>query len=206
MLSRTYDSLPIRDAGDVEQAHDHRQHLVARQPGQREVAAQSPPQLRERFAERDHAVELRVVAQHAPLRVIAVLLAPPRVAAGRLQMSVRVRADPHAFVCGRNGETGNALQRGAVPDGTSVGMAIDKAVARAHADDPRLGIADIDESGRSRHAHCMDGGWREFDSDRWRSPWHDSAGNRLCDPCGAPLTRDAVVLCSVGGGLHRLLL
>ena len=43
-------------------------------------------------------------------------------------------------------------------------MAIDEAVARAHARDPGLGIADIDESGRGRHAHRMGGGWREFGS------------------------------------------
>ena len=181
-------------AGHVEQAHEDRQHLVARQARQREIAPQSPPQLRQRFAERDHAVEFRVVAQHSPFRVIAVLLAPSRVAPGRLQVPIRVHADPHVLVGGRNGETGNALQRGAIPDRAMIRMAIDKAFAQANACNAGFGIGDVDESSRGRHAHRMDGGWRAFGGGirhlSFRNQVRASIVRRGRRPYGA-----AVVLC-----------
>ena len=52
----------------VEQAHDHGEHLVLRQPGQREILLQAPAQPRQLRAEIDHARELAVVARRAPLR------------------------------------------------------------------------------------------------------------------------------------------
>ena len=49
-----------------------------------------------------HAAELRFVSDLAPPGVIAVLLATPRIAAGRLDVAVGTGTDPHVGVCRRN--------------------------------------------------------------------------------------------------------
>ncbi len=53
------------------------------------------------LAEVDHPVELAFVADLAEARVVAVLLAPARVLARRLEVAVGQGADPDAFVGGR---------------------------------------------------------------------------------------------------------
>ena len=53
------------------------------------------PDDREHMAEREHFAVFRFVAYLAPTRVIAILLAAALVASDRLDMAVRVRADPH---------------------------------------------------------------------------------------------------------------
>ena len=48
--------------GRVEQADDDGEHFFSRQAGQREIPAEPQPQSRQRFAEFDHALELRTIA------------------------------------------------------------------------------------------------------------------------------------------------
>ena len=67
---------------------------AARADRQREVGLHALPDPRQRRAELEHALELAGVARQPPVGVIAVLLAAARVASGRLQVAVRLRADP----------------------------------------------------------------------------------------------------------------
>jgi len=84
---------------------DHRgQNLASWQARRREVAGDGAPDRGQPGGEVGEAVELVQVAQGAPLHVVAILAAAARVAAGRLQMAVRVAADPHRRPRRRNRE------------------------------------------------------------------------------------------------------
>src|ERR1700733_13461128 len=63
-----------------------------------------------------HARVLRLVTHRVPPRVVAVLLSAARVAAGRLDVAVRERADPDLLPRGRNGERADARERRLVVD------------------------------------------------------------------------------------------
>ena len=98
------------DQRRLEELDDGRQHLLAPQAALRQVALDPLADLRQRVAEGDHAAELGLVADLPPVGVVAVLLAPPGVAAGRLQMAVRAGADPDVGPGRRDGQLADALQ------------------------------------------------------------------------------------------------
>ena len=82
------------DQRGLEQAHDGRQHLLARQAAAAQVGVDARADRRQRAAEREHAVELVRVAHARASAVVAVLLAAAGVAPGRLQVALARRADP----------------------------------------------------------------------------------------------------------------
>src|SRR5690606_7765483 len=81
--------------GRIEQPHDQGEHLLARDAGQSKVGRDTAADGRQRLAEGPHAGELVGVAHAHPVRVVDVLLAPARVASGRLHVAVVLRAYPH---------------------------------------------------------------------------------------------------------------
>src|SRR5688572_21644272 len=89
--------LLVADANEtaLEQLHERRQHLLARQTRPRQVGACPSPEGRQRTRERLHTIELRLVTCRAPVGVIPVLLALLRIPTGRLQVATRVWTDPH---------------------------------------------------------------------------------------------------------------
>ena len=84
------------------------------------------------------AVEFVKVAQRAPLRVIAILAAASRVAADRLQVALRVAADPHGRPRRRNRERTNARDLGCAREPVAVAVDVAKRVGGAFA--PPSGI------------------------------------------------------------------
>ena len=76
------------DQRGFQQMHDGGQHLLARQPAQRHVLGEPGADRRQRPRELHHVLVLRALAHFAELRVIAVLLAAPGVAAGGLDVAV----------------------------------------------------------------------------------------------------------------------
>ena len=98
----------------LEQLHRGGEHLDARQPALADVGGGAPADLAKRQREGRQLGVLRLVAHLAESRVIAVLLAPARVASGRLQMTVRVGADPDADPGRRDDERFDAGQLGGV--------------------------------------------------------------------------------------------
>ena len=68
------------DTGALEQTDDGGEHLLSRQAGLREVVLDPLPDAWQRLAEGDHAAELGLVPDLAPLGMVAVLLPAPRVA------------------------------------------------------------------------------------------------------------------------------
>ena len=103
-----------------------------------QIALRRRPGSRQRLGERDHAVELVLVAHLAPALVIAVLLAAARVAAGRLEVRVADRGDPYVGVGGRDRQR---LMRAISARSVSGCRRGDVAEARAPSDaaDPRAG-------------------------------------------------------------------
>ena len=90
-LSRAYSSLPTRISVVSSRRTTRRQHLLARQAGAAPGRASTRSRMRGRArGEGEHAVVLGLVAHLAPARVVAVLLAPARVAAGGLDVAGRM--------------------------------------------------------------------------------------------------------------------
>jgi len=104
------------DEGGLQQTHHRGQHLLPRQPGEREIASRALAQRHERDPEAEKALVLGLVSEGHPVRVVAVLLAPLGVAPGRLQMPLGVGTDPDVRPGGRDGQARHPLEHGAVPD------------------------------------------------------------------------------------------
>ena len=110
--------------------HDRGEHLLPRQAAKGEIVREPGAHLGEGAGEREQAIELRLVARGAPLRVVAVLLAAARVAAGRKDVSARVRADPHVRPGRRNRDRGDALPLLGVADRRAVRVPIRESASR----------------------------------------------------------------------------
>src|SRR5690606_32921996 len=121
-------------------------HLLARQAGQGEIGTDPAAQLRQRASEGDDAVELVGVAQRAPVRVVAVLLAAARIASGGLQVATRRRADPDLAIGRRDRQRADARQRVRIAHAAAVGIEVAEAAPAAHAADAWRGIADITQA------------------------------------------------------------
>ena len=92
-----------------------------------------------------HALELGLLALLLPQRVVAVLLAPPGIAARRLQVALRIGADPHIGVGGGNDQEAYALELARVADGLPALVLVDKPVAALDALPAGRGIGDISQ-------------------------------------------------------------
>src|SRR4051812_25540076 len=114
---------------------------------------------------------LVAVAGFAPVRVVAILLAPARISPGGLQVPARVGADPDIFVRRRNGELRDARQRARVADRPPAGpdivefgwrfLSAATRAATAHAADAARLVADVDETfGNWRHGSSLRAGCR----------------------------------------------
>src|SRR5437867_5181796 len=82
------------DSGLLEEPDDRGQHLLQRHPGPFQVAVRLLADLWQGRCEGQHPVVLDRIADLAPARVIAILLAPSSITPGRLEMAPRVGADP----------------------------------------------------------------------------------------------------------------
>jgi hypothetical protein len=83
------------DLRALEQAHDRGEHLLARHPGQSEMATNGSPDLRQRAGKGGHAIIFGAVARASPSFVIAVLFSAARVAPDGLEMPGWFGADPN---------------------------------------------------------------------------------------------------------------
>ena len=92
--------LLVADANerDFEQADDRRQHLRGAAARAAHIRGDALPRIRAvAWPKSIIVLVLRLVADGAPTRVVAVLLATALVAAGRLDVAVRIGADPDVF-------------------------------------------------------------------------------------------------------------
>jgi len=91
---------------------------------------------------------LGLVAQSAPARVVAVLLAAALVAARRLYMSIGIRADPDILIGGWHGERTDVPEQGAIPDQFSIRAVVGEGVSLSLTGDAGPLLIDINEAAR----------------------------------------------------------
>src|SRR5439155_18702208 len=125
----------VADANErlLEELDDSREHFLARQASAFQIGVGARADARQRARERDETAVLRFVAHFAPARMVAVLLAAARVAAGRLQMAGRDRANPDVGPRGRDRERFDALQLDAIGDGPAGRADVAKTILPADA-------------------------------------------------------------------------
>src|SRR6202171_566319 len=99
-----------------EQGHDRRQDLPPGQVASAQVAFHPLANVGKDLAELEHAAELRLVARRPAQRVVAILLAPPRVAGCGLDVASRIRADPDVAPGRRNHQGPDPLALDGVGD------------------------------------------------------------------------------------------
>ena len=153
----------------VQQPDDGGHHGVQLRPARLEVARHRPTDGGQVAAKGAHAVELDLLALFLPLRVVAVLLAAPGVAARGLQVALGIGADPDIHIGRWNGEFADARQCLGIAHGLAVLCHIGKALAAPHAAPAGHAVVHIGQ-GRAGAVcvRCPVPGWR----------------GAQCTPCG----------------------
>ncbi len=160
----------------VQQRHDDRQHLLPRMTRQGQVATQRAAQHGQRVAEGDDTVELVLTATTGPVPVVAVLLATADVTPCRLQMPVRIGADPDLAPCRRDRQRPYPRKRLHIMDGSVPGRTVDKAPSLPLAAQSRLAVGDVHQAGAPGIARVADRGRRDVAHRRNRYPGSASFG------------------------------
>jgi hypothetical protein len=127
----------------LEQMHGCRQHLFPWQSPQRHMFRDSFPNPRKQARKLHYVLELGTFAEFAELGVIAILLAPLRVAASRLHVAVAVGADPDVGPSRGNCQPPDAPESTLVLDRRSPRAEISEPLARPSSPNARLLVAHI---------------------------------------------------------------
>lgn len=135
------------DQGVIEQLDHRGQHLLPAVYRQRKMLLQRGPQRRQCLAECQQAGVLVGIPHLAPARVITVLLAPPRIAAGGLQMAVGIGADPHVGVGGRDCQRVDARHVRGVADALALRIEVSELAAQLAAGDAGGAVVDVMQAG-----------------------------------------------------------
>jgi hypothetical protein len=144
--------LVVADADEraVEEADHRGEDLAAREVLGAQVALHALAQARQDLAELQHVAELRLVARGAIGRVVAVLLAPARIARRGLDVAVGIGADPHVGPRRRDGKRFEAAALVGVADSHTVRRVVGPPGSRALARDAGEAVRDIGEAGPRR--------------------------------------------------------
>jgi hypothetical protein len=126
-------------------------------PGERQVGAHLAADARQGVRELGEKLELVGIAQLAPTRVVAVLLAALRIAPGRLQVTALVAADPDVGPCGRDGERLDALERLGIGDALTLGVVVFEPLAAVAARVALLAVPRIAQAPHRGGAFGMSG-------------------------------------------------
>jgi len=139
------DVIIVADADErrFEQAHDGRENLFTRHAATPQMRLDRAADGRENLRKKHHVFELGDVAHRAKIRVIAILLPPLRVAPGRLEMAVRLRADPDVRPGGRNRQRLDPRQMPRICQRRAVGTAVDECVALFYAGKSGATVGDV---------------------------------------------------------------
>jgi hypothetical protein len=121
--------------------------LARGKPSSPRVLPQSPPQARQRLAECDLAIELACAADLVPLRVVAVLLAPARIAAAGLQVAARAGTDPDVGPGRRDRQRADPRQHFGIAHPPAIGIRVREAAPAAPPADAGRAIADMAQPG-----------------------------------------------------------
>jgi hypothetical protein len=136
--------------GCLHQAHDRGEHPLPRQTAPPQIGLDALPDRRKNTAKSQHLAVFRLVADLAPPRVIAILLAAALVPSDRLDMAVWIGADPYRSPGGRDRQRTNALQGIEVAHQPPVGQAVVEAISRLVPRNPGHIVADMPQLGEFR--------------------------------------------------------
>ncbi len=141
----------------LEQGHQRGQHLVARQAGLAHVGRHALAEVGQQLAELHHSLVFGLFARFRPFGVVAVLLAPLGIAAGRLDVPVLLGADPDVGVGGRDADLLDPLLVPIILDRPALG--VDEPPSRAGflARDAGVLVRDVDETSRFRRLAVLVG-------------------------------------------------
>ena len=148
VLARVF-VVPHPDGRDVEEANHGGDNPFPTERAATHVAVDAPPDTRQRPGERREPVVLGLIAHLPPSRVVAVLLAPPGVSAGRLDVAVRRPADPDIRPR-RDGERLDPRPLAAVGDRPAGRIQVLEAAAPPAPGDPRLVVGHVAKAGGAR--------------------------------------------------------
>src|SRR5262245_40974374 len=110
------------------------------------MAGHAAADARECLRERDETAVLHFVADLAPARVITILFAAARVATGRLQMTARIRADPHIGPRRRDHQRTNSFAFGRIRNRPAAWIHVPKSIVTTDAANPgRSRVVDVPE-------------------------------------------------------------
>ena len=106
--------------GELEEAHDDGEDLLAGQARSCQVALDGFADARQPTSQLEDALVLTCIAPPPPFGVVAVLLATARIAAHSLEVPSRVGADPDVRPRRRDGQGPDTREDGPVADATAV--------------------------------------------------------------------------------------
>jgi hypothetical protein len=106
--------------------------------------------LREQSREREDPPVLVCISRSGPERVVSILFAPPRITPGRLDVSIRVRANPNLSPSGWNRERANPRQDTSVAKGATARVHVPKASSLTQSSDAGRPVIDIAKPGGAR--------------------------------------------------------
>ena len=156
LFARAYSLLPIRISVFSSSRTTVASTCGARQRRGLEIGVHALADRRQRARKVDHLAVLGLVSRARPLRMIAMLLPPARIAPGRLHMAVGARANPDVLPRRRNDERSNSVERSRIANGTSLRIAIGERLPAPDAGQPWLPVDDVVQPGGSRHLAARD--------------------------------------------------
>ena len=134
------------DQGDLEKADRRRQHLLPGQTAPAKVGGDAAPKAGEGATEGEDPLELGFVAERSPAGVIAVLLAPARIAADRLDVAIRILADPYTLPSRRDDEPADALEDIGIAHTPPAGVDVIEAMSDRDPADARVVVVDVGQT------------------------------------------------------------
>ena len=104
MIASSIFRITNANQGSIEERHDGRQYLLARQAWQRQHTVNAIADFGKGFPEICHAVKFRLIPDPPPERMIAVLLAASRIPSRSLYVSLGKWTYPNVAPGRRNGQ------------------------------------------------------------------------------------------------------
>src|SRR5262245_11753079 len=129
--------------GFVEKADYRGQHLLSRRSAFAHILRNALSHAQQQPSELNDTRIFISVAHLPPIIVIAILLAPTRIAAGRLDMTIAIGADPHFRPCRRHSKRAYPLQRALIRDPPTAGGMVTDAPTLGASADAWLGVGNI---------------------------------------------------------------
>ena len=140
------------EEASIEQPDGAGEHPFTRHPLELHMVRRDSTHARERPCEREHLVELFLVSPLTPLVVVAVLPPAGDIRADRLNVAVRVGADPDVRPRGGNHELADPAEHLGVLDALACLFEVFEAAAASAARDSRAGAIGSSQSGHRQRS------------------------------------------------------